>query len=111
MTRGRPPAGLVLPALLAVGMVALPLIGLLMRAPWADLGPILFAPDVRQALLLSLECSLGALFVSSVLGVPLAWVLARTDFPGRRVVRAVVILPMVLPPVVGGVALLLAFGR
>ena len=92
-------------------MVALPLVGLLMRTPWGDLGSVLTAPDVRQALLLSLECSLGALAVSAVLGVPLAWVLARTDFPGRRAVRAVVILPMVLPPVVGGVALLFAFGR
>ena len=49
--------------------------------------------------------------VSCVVGVPLAWLFARVPFPGRRLVRALVILPMVLPPVVGGVALLLAFGR
>jgi molybdate transport system permease protein len=46
-----------------------------------------------------------------VLGVPLAWLLARTGFPGRRLVRALVTVPLVLPPVVGGVALLLVFGR
>jgi len=111
VTGGRPPAGLAIPALLAVAMVALPLLGLLLRAPWSDLGSILLAPDVGQALLLSAECSIAAVAISLVLGVPLAWILARVSFPGRRVVRALVTLPMVLPPVVGGVALLLAFGR
>lgn len=109
--RGRPPAGLAIPAFLAVAMVTLPLFGLLLRTPWSDLGPILLAPDVGQALLLSAECSLGALAVSLALGVPLAWILARVTFPGRKLVRALVTLPMVLPPVVGGVALLFAFGR
>jgi len=66
---------------------------------------------VRDALWLSLVCSVGATALAFVLGLPLAWVLARTDLPGRHVVRALVLLPMVLPPVVGGVALLLAFGR
>jgi molybdate transport system permease protein len=66
---------------------------------------------VLTALRLSLLCSVGAVAVSVVVGVPLAWLLARVPFPGRSVVRALVILPMVLPPVVGGVALLLAFGR
>jgi molybdate transport system permease protein len=109
--KGRLPAGLAIPALLAVAMVGLPLVGLLLRTPWSDLGPILASPDVRQALWLSAECSVGALGVSLVLGVPLAWVLARISFRGRNLVRAVVTLPMVLPPVVGGVALLFAFGR
>ncbi len=68
-------------------------------------------PVVTTALRLSLVCSLGAALVAVVLGVPLAWVLARADFPGRRLVRAVALVPLVLPPVVGGVALLLAFGR
>jgi molybdate transport system permease protein len=71
----------------------------------------LFAPDVGTALRLSLECSVAAVALSVVLGVPLAWMLARVRFPGQPVVRALVTLPMVLPPVVGGVALLLAFGR
>jgi molybdate transport system permease protein len=71
----------------------------------------LFAPDVGTALRLSLECSVAAVALSVVLGVPLAWMLARVRFPGQSLVRALVTLPMVLPPVVGGVALLLAFGR
>ena len=107
----RPPAGLLVPAAGAVALVVLPLAGLLQRAAWSDLASELASPEVGQALRLSLTCSLGALAVAFVLGVPLAWVLARLDFPGRRVVRALVTLPMVLPPVVGGVALLYAFGR
>ena len=67
--------------------------------------------SAREALALSLVCSLAATVLSLALGTPLAWLLARFDFPGRRLVRALVTLPMVLPPVVGGVALLLAFGR
>jgi molybdate transport system permease protein len=69
------------------------------------------SPAARTALRLSMECSLGALALSLLLGVPLAWVLARLDFPGKSVLRALVMVPLVLPPVVGGVALLLAFGR
>jgi molybdate transport system permease protein len=111
MIRGRLPAGLAIPAVAAVAMVAVPLAALLLRTPWSDLGPVLTSPDVWQALELSAECSFGALGASLVLGVPLAWILARISFPGRNLVRALVTLPMVLPPVVGGVALLFAFGR
>lgn len=68
-------------------------------------------PEVWQALQLSLFSATAATAVSLVLGVPLAWLLARTEFPGRGLVRALVTLPLVLPPVVGGVALLLALGR
>jgi molybdate transport system permease protein len=75
------------------------------------MGTLLLAPDVGTALRLSLECSVAAVALSLLLGVPLAWMLARVHFPGRPLVRALVTLPMVLPPVVGGVALLLAFGR
>jgi molybdate transport system permease protein len=107
---GAPPA-LWLPAAGAIGFVTLPLIGLLQRTPWTGLGSRLAEPGVLLALRLSLVCSSGALALSLLLGVPLAWVLARTDFPGKALVRAVVLLPLVLPPVVGGVALLLAFGR
>src|SRR6185437_15518836 len=71
----------------------------------------LAAPGVLTALRLSLETATLATLVSVVLGVPLAWLLARVEFPGRRVVRALVTVPLVLPPVVGGVALLLVFGR
>jgi molybdate transport system permease protein len=89
----------------------LPLTGLLWRAPWSRLASDLSSPDVRTALRLSLVTSLAATAVSLAFGVPLAWVLARVAFPGRRLLRALTLLPMVLPPVVGGVALLLAFGR
>ncbi len=111
MRNRRTPIGLIVPAVGAVAIVVLPLIGMLQRAPWSQLGSELATPEVREALRLSLVCSVGALIVSLVLGVPLAWVLARIRFPGRSLVRALVTLPMVLPPVVGGVALLYAFGR
>jgi molybdate transport system permease protein len=108
---GRAPVLFVVPAAVAVGFLAVPLVGLLGRTPWGSLGAELATPRVLEALRLSLVCSLGAVAVSVVLGVPLAFLLARVDFPGRNLVRVLTILPMVLPPVVGGVALLLAFGR
>ena len=111
MRRARPPVGLLVPAVLALALIVVPLIGLVQRAPWSSLGDQLSSHAVRQALGLSLRCSLSAVGLSLVLGVPLAWMLARTSFPGRRLVRALVLVPMVLPPVVGGVALLYAFGR
>lgn len=99
------------PAALALLFLLLPLVGLLARAPWRALPRLLADPSVRQALRLSLVCASLATLLSLLLGIPLAWVLARLRFPGRRVVRALVTLPLVLPPVVGGVALLFAFGR
>jgi molybdate transport system permease protein len=81
------------------------------RTPWARLGELISDTTVLSALRLSLVTSVTALAVSTVLGVPLAWLLARRDFPAKALLRAVCVLPMVLPPVVGGVALLLAFGR
>ena len=92
-------------------LFALPLLGLLQRAAWGDFWDDLSDPAARHALRLSIECSLWATLLSVVLGVPLAWVLARGDFRGRALLRALVLLPLVLPPVVGGVALLYAFGR
>jgi molybdate transport system permease protein len=109
--RRRPPLAVGVLAALAVAFFVIPLVGLLQRAPWSDLADDLTDPVVRDALRLSLVCSVGATALAFVLGLPLAWVLARTDLPGRHLVRALVLLPMVLPPVVGGVALLLAFGR
>ena len=94
-----------------VALLVLPLAGLLQRAPWSTIGAELAAPEAREALRLSLVCSAGALAVAVALGLPLAWVLARADFPGRSLLRALVTLPMVLPPVVGGVGLLSVFGR
>ena len=110
MTR-RPPISLTAAATIGVAFLVLPLIGLLYRAPWSDLPSLVTAPAARTALRLSLECSFGALALALVTGVPLAWLLARRDFPGKAVVRALVTVPLVLPPVVGGVALLYAFGR
>ena len=107
----RPPVVVAVLAAVAVAFFVVPLIGLLQRAPWSELAGDLTDPVVRDALRLSIVCSVGATVLAFVLGLPLAWVLARTDLPGRRLVRALVLLPMVLPPVVGGVALLLAFGR
>jgi molybdate transport system permease protein len=111
MSVRRAPVPLLVPALVAIAFVALPLAGLLARAPWSALPARLADPGLLTALRLSLGCSFGALGASLLLGVPLAWLLARVEFPGKPAVRALVLLPLVLPPVVGGVALLLAFGR
>jgi molybdate transport system permease protein len=109
--RERPPLLAITAALFATLFFVLPLAGLLWRAPWRSVASILGQPEVRTALRLSVETSLAATALSLVFGVPLAWVLARLEFPGRRWVRALTTLPMVLPPVVGGIALLYAFGR
>ena len=96
---------------LAVVLLALPIVGLLQRMPWSSL-PELLGDDVTlDALRVSLVVSLVAAIVVLVLGTPLAWALGRTDLPGRRIERALVVRPMVLPPVVGGAALLFALGR
>jgi molybdate transport system permease protein len=102
---------LVLLAALCALFFVLPLVGLVARAPWASTLGILSDKEVQSALKLSLVCSLASTAVACLLGVPLAWVLARLRFPGKNLLRGVTTLPMVLPPVVGGVALLLAFGR
>ncbi|THV41889.1 ABC transporter permease [Glycomyces buryatensis] len=109
--RRRVPAALLLPALIGLAFLTLPLVGLLIRAPWTDMPARLAEPEVLAALRLSLVTATAATALSLVLGVPIAWLLARSDFPGRRVVRALITVPLVLPPVVGGVALLLVFGR
>ncbi|MGV9573907.1 molybdate ABC transporter permease subunit, partial [Streptomyces nigra] len=110
VSRGAP-LPLLVPALIGVAFLVLPLIALLVRAPWRSMPDLLTSTEVWQALRLSLVCATAATAVSLVVGVPLAWLLARVEFPGRRLVRALVTLPLVLPPVVGGVALLMALGR
>ncbi|RBQ14336.1 molybdate ABC transporter permease subunit [Spongiactinospora rosea] len=102
---------LVVPALLGLGFLVLPLAGLLARAPWSTMPRRLAQPEVLEALRLSLLTATVATVLCLLLGVPLAWLLARVAFPGKRLVRALVTIPLVLPPVVGGVALLLALGR
>lgn len=107
----RPPWPIALLAVTAVAFLGVPLVALVQRTPWSALGDLLTRPVVTDALRLSLTTSVAATAVALVFGVPLAWVLASVRFRGRSVIRALVILPMVLPPVVGGAALLLAFGR
>ncbi|HEY8453349.1 MAG: ABC transporter permease [Micromonosporaceae bacterium] len=109
--RSRLPVLALVPALLGLAFLVLPLLGLLARTPWTTLPARLTEPGVLTALGLSLQTATVATIACLLVGVPLAWLLARTPFRGRRVVRALVTVPMVLPPVVGGVALLLVFGR
>lgn len=109
--RTRPPIALVAPAIVAFALLALPLVGLVQRAPWSSLPSILTDDAVTEALRVSLVVSSLAALACLGLGLPLAWTLARTAVPLPRLVRAIVVLPMVLPPVVGGTALLFALGR
>ncbi|MFH8590837.1 ABC transporter permease [Streptomyces rimosus] len=107
----RAPLALAVPAVLAVAFLLVPMAGILARTSWGELGTHLTSDGVVEALRISLVVSCWALGLSLLLGVPLAWLLARVDFPGKALVRSLVLLPMVLPPTVGGVALLLGFGR
>ena len=111
MRRERAPLAIAVLAAIGAAFFIVPLVGLIVRTPWRDAVSSLTSPDTLEALKLSLEASLSATALALVLGVPLAWMYARIDFPGRSVLRALTTLPMVLPPVVGGIALLLAFGR
>jgi molybdate transport system permease protein len=105
------PVPILVVAGVTTAFLVLPLAGLIVRAPWGDIGAYLAAPEIRSALRLSLAASLLATVATFAFGLPLAWVLARADFPGRSLLRGLTMLPLVLPPVVGGVALLLALGR
>lgn len=112
----RPRMGLTRPLLLALAglglaLFLLPLVGLVARIPAGSLLERLGSPAVSTALRLSLVVATAATGLSLLFGFPLAWTLARVEFPGKRLVRGLVTLPMVLPPVVAGVALLAAFGR
>jgi molybdate transport system permease protein len=107
----RAPAVLLVPALLGVAFLLLPLVALVVRAPWSDLPDQLTREASLDALRLSFLTAGLATGLCLLLGVPLAWLLARAHLPGRRLLRALVTVPLVLPPVVGGVALLLLLGR
>lgn len=101
-------------ASLALALLVLPLVALLIRAPWGDLGELLTSPAVGQALVLSLVTATIATGLSLVLGIPLAILLARAErWPllPRRLLRVAVTIPLVLPPVIGGIALLMLLGR
>ena len=107
----RVPAGIAVLAAAGALFVTLPLVALLVRTPWSDLSGSLSRSGAWTALRVSLMVSLAAAALSVLLGVPLAFVLARSRVPGRALLRAVALLPLVLPPVVGGIALLAALGR
>ena len=109
--RARLPVAIVAVACIGAAFVLLPVVALFVRAPWSRLGEALSGVGASTALRLSIEVSLAATAISVLIGVPLAWVLARGEFPGRNLVRAAVVLPILLPPVVGGVGLLVALGR
>jgi len=96
---------------LGLAFLLLPLVGLIRRVAWRGLLGKLVEGPAAEALRLSLVTSVIATCFVVILGLPLAWVLARIAFKGRSLVRALVMLPMVLPPVVGGVALLGAYGK
>lgn len=105
------PGWLYVPAALGAVLVLLPLAALVIRLDWTRFGSLITSASSLAALELSLRTSVAATMVCLVLGVPLALVLARSSFPGRDLLRSVVLLPLVLPPVVGGIALLYTFGR
>ena len=105
------PLLLVPPAAIGAAFLLLPTIALLIRAPWSGLRALYAGSDVSSALTLSLQTATASTVVSLLFGVPLAWMLARLRFGGLGLIRAAVTMPLVLPPVVGGVALFLALGR
>ena len=107
----RPPWLVIVVAAVGVMFFASAFVGLLGKVPWSSALHVVSAPGARSALRLSLICSSWATALALAFGVPIAWVLARVDFPGRSVVRALCTLSMVLPPVVAGIALFYALGR
>jgi molybdate transport system permease protein len=109
--QSRMPLLLAAPAALALLFLILPLVGLVMRAPWADAGDVLTSKGALQALRLSMITATVSTMIVVLLGVPLAWVLARPGLRGASVLRALITIPLVLPPVVGGVALFTVLGR
>ena len=109
--RNRLPRRVRVLALLVVALVAMPVVSLLWRVPWSRMPSLLTEQVVRDALLLSLLSSVLAAFAALTVGIPVALLLSRMEGVLASVTRALIMLPMVLPPVVGGAALLFAFGR
>lgn len=96
-------------AVLAVAFLAVPVVALLTRVPWADLGSVLSSPQTLQAVAVSLGSSLTAALLCVKFGTSLALWLATLSGVAATLVRVCVVVPLVMPPVVGGVALLAAF--
>ncbi|PSL37331.1 molybdate transport system permease protein [Labedella gwakjiensis] len=105
------PGWVVAVAGVGAAFVLVPLLAMVLRVNWAEFVPLVTSPSSLDALALSLRTSLAATALCVVFGVPMAIVLARTEFRGQRILRSLVLLPLVLPPVVGGIALLYTFGR
>jgi len=110
-TRVGLPGWLLVPAAVGAAFVLLPLVAIVLRTPWGRFVELITSESAREALLLSLRTSSIATVTCVLLGVPMAVVLARTSWRGLGVLRSLVLLPLVLPPVVGGIALLYTFGR
>jgi molybdate transport system permease protein len=105
------PAWIYLPAAVGALFVVLPLLAILARIDWANFVSLVTSESSRAALLLSVQTATASTLVCALLGVPMALALARGRFPGQSILRSLVLLPLVLPPVVGGIALLYTFGR
>ena len=110
-TLGRAPLVLLVPGALAAALLVVPLVTLVLDTPWGSFLDELATPAVRDALRITGVASAATVVACLLLGTPLAWLLARVEFPGRSIVRAAVAVPLVLPPVVAGVALGTALGR
>ncbi len=91
--------------------IAVPVVALVLRTDPATFGASITSPASRTALALSAFTTAVTLVLALLFGTPLAYLLARSTFPGKGVVDSIVELPIVLPPAVAGVALLVAFGR
>ncbi|HET9827008.1 MAG TPA: ABC transporter permease [Nocardioidaceae bacterium] len=106
-----PPRWVFVPAAAGAVFVVLPLAAIIARVRWSGFLALVTSDSSLAALALSLRTSATSTLLCVGLGVPMAMVLARTSFPGQQVLRSLVLLPLVLPPVVGGIALLYTFGR
>lgn len=105
------PRWIAVPAVVGALFIALPILAIVLRVEWSQFGTLVTSESSRAALLLSLRTSAITTVICVLLGVPLALVLARADVRGQSLLRSLVLLPMVLPPVVCGIALLYTFGR
>ncbi|KGN37344.1 ABC transporter permease [Knoellia subterranea] len=111
MTRANFPRWLLVPAVLGALLVAVPIGAMALTVDWANFGALITSEASRAALWLSLRTAAASTVFCLLLGIPLALVLARTSGTAATLLRSLVLLPLVLPPVVGGIALLQAFGR
>lgn len=109
--RVRTPRGFGALGVVAALFLALPVIGLVIRAPWSAIGERLSRPGVGDALRLSALCATASTLAALALGIPLGWLLANDRVPGRSLLRAIVLVPLLLPPLVSGIGLLSVLGR